>query len=407
MNAITEITAALPAHARTRTDGWTAERQRAFLEAIAAGHTVDAAARAVGMTKQSAYALRNRAAGAAFAVGWAAAGLIAREHIADTLLTRAIDGQVETYTRADGTEITRHRYDNRLAATLLARLDRMVESAQGPEAHAARLAAREFDAYLDLVEHDAGPARAGLFLARRARREDDPELDSIVALARADRWLRTGAGTTDEIDVADLDPAERAGWSAEQWARAEAAGLIAVAAPPAPPLPRDGQVGQLREKEKPAPEEEEEEVDPPVWWCPDAGDWFTIFAPPPLGFVGKEYGSFGDDDYQRELTPEERMLMETARTIDHVALCTAHAPEREAWFAAIAAGIEGKAPPLGPDDILDLDALIDLDAQDAGDDGSSGDGGDGNDEGDDGGKDDAAPEAPDAACLQSATKPTI
>src|SRR3546814_14608718 len=74
--------------------------------------------------RSSAYALRHRAAGAAFAVGWSAATMIAREHVADTLLTRAIDGQVDTYTRADGTEIRRHRNDNRLAATLLARLDR-------------------------------------------------------------------------------------------------------------------------------------------------------------------------------------------------------------------------------------------------------------------------------------------
>src|SRR3546814_8533431 len=97
-----------------------------------------------------------RAAGAACAVGWSAATMIAREHVADTLLTRAIDGQVDTYTRADGTEIRRHRYDNRLAATLLARLDRMVETAPAPEAPAARLAAREFDAYPDLIDRGHG-----------------------------------------------------------------------------------------------------------------------------------------------------------------------------------------------------------------------------------------------------------
>src|SRR3546814_17356968 len=64
MNVITEITATPAAADRTRCDGWTPDRQRAFLEAIAEGHTVDAAARIVRMTKQSAYALRHRAAGA-------------------------------------------------------------------------------------------------------------------------------------------------------------------------------------------------------------------------------------------------------------------------------------------------------------------------------------------------------
>lgn len=52
-----------------RRDGWTAQRQRAFLEALAEGHSVEDACRIVGMTHQSAYALRRRAAGAAFALG--------------------------------------------------------------------------------------------------------------------------------------------------------------------------------------------------------------------------------------------------------------------------------------------------------------------------------------------------
>ena len=329
MNAITEITAALPADLRARTDGWTAERQRTFLERIAAGQTVDAAAQAVGMSKQSAYALRNRAAGAAFAVGWAAANLIARDHIADSLMARALDGQVDTYTRADGTEITRHRYDNRLATTLLIRLDRMVEAAPGPEAHAARIAAREFDAYLDLVEKSASPARAALFLSGRVREAGDPDLDSIVTLARADRWLRTGAGTAAEIDVSDLDPTDRAGWSADQWARAEAAGLVAIAPVPSPP---DGQVGQLRDDgSMPAA------PTGPVWWSEGRDERRTSF-PPPADFRGDEDGEFGDEGYSRALTPDEEAMVEEPRRVEIDARWITEARERDRWFAAVERG---------------------------------------------------------------------
>ncbi|MCM8729578.1 hypothetical protein ACFO8O_01160 [Hephaestia sp. GCM10023244] len=341
MNAITHITATPAASDRTRCDGWTPDRQRAFLEAIAEGHNVDAAARIVGMTRQSAYALRHRAAGAAFAVGWSAATMIAREHIADTLLTRAIDGQVDTYTRADGTEITRHRYDNRLATTLLARLDRMVETAPEPEAHAARLAAREFDAYLDLIERSPGPARAALFLSGRAHDDDAPDLAAIATLARADHWLRTGAGLAADIDTADLDPAQRAGWSADQWARAEAAGLVAIAPPPARQLCQlSPNTNEGEDRAAPDPDAAPES---PVWWCPYADDWRTRFAPP-AGFDGTEDGRFGDDDYSRTLTVEEALLVETAAAIENAELCAEHAPERTTWFAALAAQIGLDAP---------------------------------------------------------------
>jgi len=44
-----------PVPLRPRHDGWSAERQIRFVEAIAEGATVDAAARRVGMTRDSAY----------------------------------------------------------------------------------------------------------------------------------------------------------------------------------------------------------------------------------------------------------------------------------------------------------------------------------------------------------------
>ncbi len=205
---------------RQRIDGWSPERQRGFLERIAEGATVDEATASVGLSPRAAYSLRRRAAGAAFALGWDAAKLVARPIVAEALFCRAMVGQIERLTKPDGDVIERHRFDNRLAMSLLARLDRHAEESETTNA-AARLIASEFDAFLDLVERDAGPARAGLFLGERVRSSDAGEgMAPIVALARADRWLRSNAGLASEIDVTDLDPAARAGWTAEQWARA-------------------------------------------------------------------------------------------------------------------------------------------------------------------------------------------
>ncbi|TPG43557.1 hypothetical protein EAH79_07365 [Sphingomonas koreensis] len=348
MDTISHTTTALPALAdrNHRCDGWTPDRQRAFLEAIAEGHTVGSACALVGMAPSSAYALRRRAAGAGFALGWRAANLLAREKVADTLLARAIDGQVETLTRPDGETITRHRYDNRLASTMLARLDRFADKDAGEATHqAARLVAAEFDGFLDLIDRNEGPARTGIFLAARiAGDEVDPDLGAVLSLARADRWLRTGRGAASEIDVADLDPDARTGWTAEQWVRAEAAGLVAFASPAEPA--RHSPLSPLH------PDEDDETVeDQPIWWDGMEHQWLTSFAPPP-GFDGEEDGDYGDDDYSRTLTPEEEQVVEAHHRAERAQRLAAAAPERDAWFAGLSDALEPAAaeprPPAAP-----------------------------------------------------------
>ncbi|MFZ3485703.1 hypothetical protein [Sphingomonas sp. 3-13AW] len=192
------------AQARFRHDGWTPERQRRFLESIADGLTVEDGCAVVGLSVASAYALRRRAAGAGFALGWHAANLLARERIADTLLARALHGQTETGTRPDGGTWTRHRYDNSLATRMLARLDAQADAPAAATAHhAARIVAQEFDGFLDLLSRDAGPARAALFLA--ARVTDAADVEPVVALARADRFLQAGAGLEEAIGTGEGD----------------------------------------------------------------------------------------------------------------------------------------------------------------------------------------------------------
>src|SRR5688572_11357425 len=49
---------------------WTNRKMAEFLRALAATHSLSAAAKAVGMSRQSAYDLRSRLKGKAFDVGW-------------------------------------------------------------------------------------------------------------------------------------------------------------------------------------------------------------------------------------------------------------------------------------------------------------------------------------------------
>jgi hypothetical protein len=318
-----------------RHDGWTPDRQRAFLEAIAAGETVERACRLVQMSVASAYALKQRAAGQSFALGWRAANLLSREAIADRMLTRAIDGQVETVTRPDGTTYSRHKYDNRTAMNLLTRLDRMAEQAPADadaaaHAQAARFVAQDWEAYLALLDADRGPAAAGLFLARRlpdaAAR---PGMEPVLALARADAFVRTGAGLAEEVATADLDPAQRATWTGEQWARAEAAGLIRLAPEPdTAPAPQHVQLV-----------DEEEDEEPPVWWDEDLREWRTRFAPPPGALLERAFGKPGEEEYERELTEDELAIAERNHALGATDRTAEAEAERQAFFAQLEAEI--------------------------------------------------------------------
>jgi len=53
-----------------RRDGWTPQRQLAFLDALARTHCIAKAARAAGMSRESAYRLRARDPNGLFAAAW-------------------------------------------------------------------------------------------------------------------------------------------------------------------------------------------------------------------------------------------------------------------------------------------------------------------------------------------------
>jgi hypothetical protein len=68
-----------PVPVRGRRDGWTPPLQLRFIVGLARGMGPAEAARSVGRSRQTAYALRERARGAGFACAWDAAVEFARE----------------------------------------------------------------------------------------------------------------------------------------------------------------------------------------------------------------------------------------------------------------------------------------------------------------------------------------
>ena len=108
----------LPAR-RPRHDGWTAERQVAFLQALAACGCVTHAANAVGMSRQSAHNLYNRPSAAAFRRGWEAALDCSLRLLEDGIFSRAING-VARPVFYQGEQVGEYRhFDDRLAMFLL------------------------------------------------------------------------------------------------------------------------------------------------------------------------------------------------------------------------------------------------------------------------------------------------
>ena len=68
-----------PVPVAPRKDGWTRERQAEFIGRLAETRSVDAACRAVGMGRESAYRLRKRPGAAGVAAAWDAA--LGRPHV--------------------------------------------------------------------------------------------------------------------------------------------------------------------------------------------------------------------------------------------------------------------------------------------------------------------------------------
>lgn len=135
-----------PVPVKARHDGWTATRQRGFIDRLVVTGCVAIAARAVGKTPQSAYRLRDHAGAASFRRAWDRAQEAGQSYQLDVGIERALNG-IEVPVMRNGRLVsTRHRYDNRLTMTVLKTMDR--RASRAPEGDQLGL----FERYLALLE---------------------------------------------------------------------------------------------------------------------------------------------------------------------------------------------------------------------------------------------------------------
>ncbi len=110
----------LPVRRNPRSDGWSPDRQRNFIEALADRGSVMDAAQQVGMSASSAYRLRRQPGGEAFAAAWDAAIHHAALHLVDVAFDRAIHGSDEPVFDKEGRRVGRKmRQNDRLLMFLL------------------------------------------------------------------------------------------------------------------------------------------------------------------------------------------------------------------------------------------------------------------------------------------------
>ena len=270
-----EPTATLPTITTyaTRHDGWTGDKMATFCEALAETAVVAEACDAARMGISGAYALRRRSP--FFAAAWDASLTIARERLADTLLARSIEGNVEQIWRGGEIVGERRAIDNRLGLAILRRLDRLAETGFSTSSRGLRSA-------------DA-PA---------------PQAQPIPWDMMVDT-LRTG--TPDDVAAA--------------LALIKGDKVEEVEGPPNPLIP---------------PQEEEGiDLTHRCWRDGIEGIWMTDF-PPPAGFRGYEsrpYDDAEDDEaYVRACSADEVAILEADAARDRAAERAEDEQLRDGWF---------------------------------------------------------------------------
>jgi hypothetical protein len=125
-----------PAPTRKRHAGWTAERQRKFIEHLALTGQVGEACAIAGVASSSAYRLRNKAGADGFARAWDAALVLATTRGTAIAWDRGLNGRVERFYK-DGELVMERRIPSDYMLTwLLSRLDPLTFGSPAAKAHA-------------------------------------------------------------------------------------------------------------------------------------------------------------------------------------------------------------------------------------------------------------------------------
>lgn len=112
-----------PVCLKPRHDGWTVERQRAFIAALAETGCVSEACAEVGITPRSAYRLREHPKAKAFCEAWDHAISMASSRLASIAFERAIHGSVERIYRNGELVEERRKPSDKLLMWLLSHVD--------------------------------------------------------------------------------------------------------------------------------------------------------------------------------------------------------------------------------------------------------------------------------------------
>ena len=113
----------IPAPTRKHVAGWTAERQRTFIENLSLTGSVGESAALAGVSSRSAYRLRNRAGAESFARAWDAALSLSATRLAAIIFDRALHGRTERFYKDGELVMERKMPSDYLATWLLSRLD--------------------------------------------------------------------------------------------------------------------------------------------------------------------------------------------------------------------------------------------------------------------------------------------
>lgn len=180
----------IPVLKKRRKDGWSPDRQRAFIEALADSGSVVTAAQRVGMSESSAYRLRRSPGAGAFDRAWSAAIDAASKKLLDAAFERALVGTDEPVFDRDGNRVGRRlRQSDRLLMFLL--------RAYGPDCFRGNAAGRAAPAVTPVAEalvhlHPEPPAAPAALMA-----PDDLAVTlEVVDLCDGDlpRWYRDAPG---------------------------------------------------------------------------------------------------------------------------------------------------------------------------------------------------------------------
>ena len=273
-----------------------------FCEKLAETAVVADACDAAGMGISGAYAARRR--NPVFAAAWDAALSIARERLADTLLARSMEGNIEQVYK-DGELIgERHVLDNRLGLAILRRLDRLAETGMTVSLRGERTM---------LPGAGRGPGAA----QRRHIGALVPPAHRVTAPIDWERMvgaLRSGDEGEIACALASLRPE-----------------VEEVEDPPVSFNQGDDEDGMASGYEPPER----------CWTDDSTGEkvWMTSFPPPP-GFDGYEKGEWGEYGYERECSLEEAKLLKAEAAAIKAVRRAEKEAERDAWFDMLSAELK-------------------------------------------------------------------